>query len=62
MVWKVRFREVTLSVTVVSLLAVIPYLSTLHSYFLGDDFGLVVVFAKGVGALSSCMSSRRSWF
>jgi hypothetical protein len=46
MVWKVRLRDVTLSITAVSLLAVIPYLSTLHSYFLGDDFGLVALYSQ----------------
>ena len=46
MVWKGRMREVTLSVAVVSLLAVIPYLSTLHGYFLGDDFGLVALYSQ----------------
>ena len=45
--WTGRTREVTLSsVAVVSLLAVIPYLSTLHSYLLSDDFGLVALYSQ----------------
>ena len=45
-VWTGRRREVTLAVAVVSLLAVVRYLSTLHSYFLGDDFGLVALYSQ----------------
>jgi hypothetical protein len=43
--WTGRMREVTLSVAVVSLLAVIPYLSTLHGYFL-SSFSCVATLAR----------------
>jgi hypothetical protein len=41
-----RIAPIWLAVCVVCLAATLPYLSTVHGYFIGDDFGLVHLFSQ----------------